>query len=95
MDRADLVHRLSQAHNLVYMGADRVRRQRNRLARLKRKGNQSARLQATALLASLEATLARHIEERKRFAQELVDFDREQPRPTPWARMTAIDVPPR
>lgn len=90
MDRAEILQRLSQTHNAVYMGADRVRRQKIRLARLKRKGNELEKLQATALLASFEASLARHIEERNRLSKELVDFDRTNEQET-WRRRDHTD----
>ena len=75
MDRADIVQRLSQSHNAVYIGTERVRRQRRLTARLSAMGEVSEKLQAKALLAAFEASLERHIEERRIYSEELLQWE--------------------
>ena len=75
MDRADIVQRLTQAHDAVYMGTERVRRQRRLVARLNAMGDVSEKLQAKALLAAFENSLGRHIEERRIYSKELLRWE--------------------
>ena len=79
MQRAIILRLLEEAQSAVATGTENVRSQRELAARLEKKGRQSDAALARELLGKFEGSLATHVKDRDRIAQELLDFDRDHP----------------